>query len=233
MLSHEEVQAALSARMDGETAGLDDAVVDAHLEQCGECRAYWDRLLSLSRNLSFVEVGGGMAPPPDLSEVILAGVESEWRRFARRRSAALAVGRLTLGILAVMWAVWAVRLVVTTGGMVPVDVPAASGGVGGTDSSDLAGLLISAAAVRFGVALALALAAWKPGQIPGILLVVGTMFTFTLGFAVRDMILYSAHGVLGHVLILLLTLLSLAVTWAVDRGTDMRRAWRLLSADPA
>ena len=231
MLSHEEVRAALSARMDGEPAGLDDAVVDAHLTQCGECRAYWDRLVSLSRNLSFGEVDGGMAPPPDLSDVILAGVEGEWRRYAQRRAAALAVGRLALGLAAVVWAAWALRLVIDTGGMVPAGAPGSTLGPG--DGADFAGLLISAAAVRFGVALALGLAAWKPAQIPGILLVVGTMLTFTLGFTVRDMLLYSSDGVLGQVLILLLTLAALAMTWAVDRGADMRRAWRLLSADPA
>lgn len=208
MLSHEEVQAALSARLDGESTGLDDAVVDAHLEQCEQCRAYWDRLLSLSRNLGLAEVGGGMAPPPDLSEVILAGVEGQWRRFAQRRALALALARVGLVFMACVWAAWGIRFIVTAD-------PATE------------------TAVRLGVASALAFAAWKPGQIPGILLIVGTMFTFTLGFAVRDILVDSSNGVLGPLLILLFSFVTLVATWAIDKGADVRRAWRLLSADPA
>ena len=81
MVSHEEVQAALSARIDGEKAELDDAIVDAHVSGCAECRAFLDRSLALSQSL-----GGdsAMAPPQDLSAAILAGVDNEWRRFARR-----------------------------------------------------------------------------------------------------------------------------------------------------
>ncbi|SDS29305.1 zf-HC2 domain-containing protein [Corynebacterium timonense] len=208
MLSHEDVQAALSARLDGEGTGLDDAIVDAHLAQCEECRAYWDRLVALSKNLRFAEVGGGMAPPPDLSEAILAGVESEWRRFSRRRFLLLSLCRVALVVAAIVWGVWAVNLVA-------------------------AGAAPDVAAVRFGVALALAFAAWKPTQIPGILLIVGTMFTFTLGFTVRDLLLDSARGTAGPLVIQLFSFLVLVATWATDRGADVRRAWRLLGADPA
>lgn len=208
MVSHEEVQAALSARLDGESTGFDDAVVDAHLAQCEECRAFWERLVALSKNLRFAEVGGGMAPPPDLSEAILAGVESEWRRFSRRRFLLLSLCRVALVVVALVWAVWAVTLVAA--GASPDD-----------------------AAVRFGVALALGFAAWKPTQIPGILLIVGTMFTFTLGFAVRDLILDSPRGTLGPLALQLVSFVVLVLAWATDRGADLRRAWRLLGADPA
>lgn len=208
MVSHEEVQAALSARLDGESTGVDDAVVDAHLAQCEECRAFWERLVALSKNLRFAEVGGGMAPPPDLSEAILAGVESEWRRFSRRRFLLLSLCRVALVVVALVWAAWAVTLVAA--GASPDD-----------------------AAVRFGVALALGFAAWKPTQIPGILLIVGTMFTFTLGFAVRDLILDSPRGTLGPLALQLVSFVVLVLAWATDRGADLRRAWRLLGADPA
>ncbi|WJY67637.1 zf-HC2 domain-containing protein [Corynebacterium auris] len=208
MVSHEEVQAALSARLDGESTGVDDAVIDAHLAQCEECRAFWERLVALSKNLRFAEVGGGMAPPPDLSEAILAGVESEWRRFSRRRFLLLSLCRVALVVVALVWAVWAVTLVAA--GASPDD-----------------------AAVRFGVALALGFAAWKPTQIPGILLIVGTMFTFTLGFAVRDLILDSPRGTLGPLALQLVSFVVLVLAWATDRGADLRCAWRLLGADPA
>ncbi|MDY5786009.1 MULTISPECIES: zf-HC2 domain-containing protein [unclassified Corynebacterium] len=209
MLSHSDVQAALSARLDGEKPLLDDEVVDAHLEQCAQCRAYWDRLLALSNNLRFAAPAGGMAPPEDLSEVILAGVEGQWHRFAQRRAVALALSRVFLVSMALIWAAWAVRLVIQDAGASP-----------------------DQAAVRLGVASALAFTAWKPGQIPGVVLIVGTMFTFTLGFAVRDILLYAPAGVGGTMAVLFFTLVALVVTWVVERGADLRRGWRMLSAEP-
>ena len=213
MVSHEEVQAALSARIDGESPGLDDAIVDAHLAQCEECTAYWERALSLSRRMSFAEVDGGMAPPHDLSEVIMAGVDDTWRKLEQRRLITLAIGRVALIAAAVVWAVWAVLLLVHGGG---------------TDS-----LQTSTAAVRFGVALALGVTAWRPRQIPGVLLIVGTMFTFTAGFAVRDWVLSTGEFVPGIVLIPLVTLFGLVWTWVADRGIEIRRAWHLLDANPS
>ena len=214
MVSHEEVQAALSARIDGEEAELDDAIVDAHVSGCPECRAFLDRSLALSESLS-QPLGGdtddAMAPPQDLSAAILAGVDNEWRRFARRRELGIAVGRLMLGAMAVVWVLWAVRLILS-GGEEPV--------------------VASSASVRFGVALALGFTAWRPQQIPGVLLIVGTMFTFTVGFAVRDFVLGTGAFELAGVLIPLMSLVALVWTWVADRGGALRRAWQLLDARP-
>lgn len=214
MVSHEEVQAALSARIDGEKAELDDAIVDAHVSGCAECRAFLDRSLALSESLSQPLSGDtddAMAPPQDLSSAILAGVDNEWRRFARRREIGMAVGRLMLGAMAVVWVLWAVRLILS-GGEEPV--------------------VASSASVRFGVALALGFTAWRPQQIPGVLLIVGTMFTFTVGFAVRDFVLGTGAFELAGVLIPLMSLVALVWTWVADRGGAVRRAWQLLDARP-
>lgn len=214
MVSHEEVQAALSARIDGEKAELDDAIVDAHVSGCAECRAFLDRSLALSQSLS-QPLGGGtddvMAPPQDLSAAILAGVDNEWRRFARRREIGMAVGRLMLGAMAVVWVLWAMRLILS-GGEEPV--------------------VASAASVRFGVALALGFTAWRPQQIPGVVLIVGTMFTFTVGFAVRDFVLGTGAFELAGVLVPLMSLVALVWTWVADRGGALRRAWQMLDARP-
>lgn len=214
MVSHEEVQAALSARIDGEEAELDDAIVDAHVSGCAECRAFLDRSLALSESLSQPLSGDtddAMAPPQDLSSAILAGVDNEWRRFARRREIGMAVGRLMLGAMAVVWVLWAVRLILSGG-----EEPAVA----------------SSASVRFGVALALGFTAWRPQQIPGVLLIVGTMFTFTVGFAVRDFVLGTGAFELAGVLIPLMSLVALVWTWVADRGGALRRAWQLLDARP-
>ena len=210
MVSHEEVQAALSARIDGEKAELDDAIIDAHVSGCAECRAFLDRSLALSQSL-----GGGtddaMAPPQDLSAAILAGVDNEWRRFARRRELGMGVGRVMLGVMAAVWVLWAVRLILS-GGEEPV--------------------VASAASVRFGVALALGFTAWRPQQIPGVVLIVGTMFTFTVGFAVRDFVLGTGAFELAGVLIPFMSLVALVWTWVADRGGALRRAWQMLDARP-
>ena len=146
-----------------------------------------------------------------LSSAILAGVDNEWRRFARRREIGMAVGRLMLGAMAVVWVLWAVRLILS-GGEEPV--------------------VASSASVRFGVALALGFTAWRPQQIPGVLLIVGTMFTFTVGFAVRDFVLGTGAFELAGVLIPLMSLVALVWTWVADRGGALRRAWQLLDARP-
>ena len=87
-------------------------------------------------------------------------------------------------------------------------------------------------AVRFGVGLSLGLASWKPAQIPGIVLIVGTMFTFTLGFAVLDAV--QRIGVVEPMAVIApgIALVALAWTWIADKGVTMRRAWHLLNADP-
>lgn len=211
MISHEEIQAALSSRIDGEPTGLDDAIVDAHVSGCDECRAFLDRSLALDRQLH-AGSSAQLAPPVDLSAAILAGVDDEWRRFSRRRELGLAVGRIALVTMAAVWVVWAVRLIVS-GGEEPV--------------------IASTASVRFGVALALGFTAWRPQQIPGVLLIVGTMFTFTLGFAVRDAVLGMGQFELAGLLVPLLSLAALVWTWVADRGGAWRRAWRMLDANPS
>ncbi len=40
MLTHSQVQAAISAHMDGEHSDLSQDVIDTHLESCAECRAF-------------------------------------------------------------------------------------------------------------------------------------------------------------------------------------------------
>ena len=121
MLTHSQVQAAISAHMDGEDSDLSQDVIDTHLESCAECRAFRDKAAALSRSLSFVEpVDSGMAPPTDLSDVILAGVEPEWRRTASARQANLTVARAAMVVMGAIFAIWAVVLIVHASGLVPL-----------------------------------------------------------------------------------------------------------------
>ncbi|WJY89333.1 zf-HC2 domain-containing protein [Corynebacterium confusum] len=230
MLTHEQVQAAISARLDGESHGLDENVVDAHIAECAECRAFQDEAARLSRSLSFAEPAGeGMAPPQDLSELILGGVESEWQRTAGRRHAGLAMARILLVVIGIICAAWAVAMVAQSSGMVP--------GTGEvldpTADPDGASALIEGAALRLGLASGLIFAAWRPRLAPGLMPLTCTLFAFLCGFAMRDIAL--GNLVLNQVYALLATGLATAAlgwAWAADRGFSLRGAWRVLGADP-
>ena len=63
MLTHEQVQAAISAQLDGEAPQLSPDVIEAHVSGCSECAAFRDKAAALSRSLSVVEPAGG--PPHD------------------------------------------------------------------------------------------------------------------------------------------------------------------------
>ena len=110
MIDCARVQAALSARLDGEDTGVPDDVVDAHLSGCVECQAFFEQAARLNRQLRLTEVPVGDAVP-DLSEMILAGVEPVRRRRAASRVLGLALSRVMLILVGLGLVVWAYRLV--------------------------------------------------------------------------------------------------------------------------
>ena len=232
MIDHDQVQAALSARIDGEPSPLSDDVLDAHLAGCARCREFHDEALALSRRLRFVEPGdGGMTPPADLSEVILAGVEPEWRRTANGRLVGLAVSRVLLVIAGVLWVVWGLQLLSRAGGLNPVGL---EGIVSPDAEPETAALLVNAAAMRFSLALGLFTVAWKPRLVSSLLVVFGAMWTFMFGFLVRDVVLDTvADGQVMGLLLLFFTLVAMAWTWLSHHGYVVLRAgWRELGAEP-
>lgn len=232
MITHEMIQAAISARLDGEPAGIDDDVIDAHLEGCEECRRFQEETSRMSTSLRFIEPAeDGMTPPQDLSETILAGVEPAWRRHASTRLVWLAVGRVTLVVLAAIHVVWAVVTLSSTSGLAPVSsdglllAPAAE--------PELMRLMVESAGLRFAIAVALVAGAWKPQLIAGAAIVPATLTAFLLGFTARDIVLGGVSSAqLGLLALLVLTVVGLALTWLADRGLVLRRAWRVLTADP-
>jgi predicted anti-sigma-YlaC factor YlaD len=66
----EQLQAALSARLDGEHVALDRAVLDDHLERCQRCREFVEGAIRLRRRCMHA-----MSPIADRTEVILATVQ--------------------------------------------------------------------------------------------------------------------------------------------------------------
>lgn len=235
MLSHEDVQAALSARLDGESHALDDAAVDAHLSNCARCTAYFERAVALSHRLAAVEsVRTGMAPPADLSEVILTGVEPQWRRRAVAQQNSLIGARISLLVLAAVFVVWAVTIVASAAGLAALS---ADGQVlaHGADP-ERARLLSEAAAVRFGLAGGLVMTAWRPQLAAGIFPVVATMAAFLLGFAMRDIVFSQMQ--LAQLYTLIGTIAAVGAVgwaWAAERGIGLEalgRWWRRLGSEP-
>ncbi|QGU04052.1 zf-HC2 domain-containing protein [Corynebacterium comes] len=231
MVDHDQVQAALSARLDGEPIPLDDDVVDAHLAGCAQCRQFQEEAVALSRRLRFVEPAGGGMTPPDLAEMILAGVEPEWRRTANARMVGLALSRILLVIAGVLWVIWGMQLLGDAGGLTPVS----NDGVVAPDSDPrTASLLVDAAAFRFSLALGLFTIAWKPRLVSGLVTVVAALWTFMFGFVVRDLVLDTVSGsqFLGLGL-LLFTAVGMVWTWLNHHGyVTLGTIWRELGAKP-
>ncbi|MDK8764612.1 zf-HC2 domain-containing protein [Corynebacterium sp. MSK218] len=228
MLTHEQVQAAISAQLDGEVPQLSPDVIDAHVSGCAECAAFRDKAAALSRSLSQVEPAG--APPRDLSEVILAGVEPEWQRASSARQASLTLARVSLGALSAVLLVWAVVVVVSASGLTTTGT---EGTLAEGADPERARLLMETAALRFGLASGLGFAAWRPASAPGLLPVACTMFAFLCGFTMRDFALGTVGA--GQIYILVATGLAaagLGWAWAADRGFVLRDVYRTLTASP-
>ena len=223
------IQRALSARLDGEPAGIADDVVDAHVAACVECRAFLDSAAALNRQLKLSTASGsGPMVAPDLSETILAGIEPEARRRAAARAFGLALSRVVLVGIGVAYVIWAIVLL---GDSAAVAAPPVDPGV---DTSVTAGLFVDAAAVRLALAFGLFFAAWRPQNVAGMVPVYGALWAFSFGFATRDVVLgyASASDVFGLVLLLLSTLVLLW-TWLAGFGlVAMGRAWRAATARP-
>src|SRR5437762_8193478 len=71
----EDVQAALSARLDGEEPGLEDALVEAHVAGCVTCATWLAGAQKLT--VPVAEPTDLMAEPPDLTERIKAAGQAD------------------------------------------------------------------------------------------------------------------------------------------------------------
>ena len=96
MISCQEIQRAISAKLDNEKAEIDDTIIEAHLEGCAECRAYLERARVLKAELS-----GAEDYAPDLTDLIVASVGPEIRRAENRRATSLAIARTILVFLGI------------------------------------------------------------------------------------------------------------------------------------
>jgi predicted anti-sigma-YlaC factor YlaD len=197
-----QIHQAISARVDGEDPGLDEATVYAHLAGCADCRAFSHHAESLHRSIRLAP-----APEiPDLTPRILSAIGAE----------SLAADPLGDGEpdtnVALRWILVAIAVA-----QIAVAIPAL---VFGSDAS----LPVHAARHigSFDVALGVGFlyAAWKPSRIPGLLPVVAALVVCLLGSSLLDIADGStrALGEVQHVL----DFVGLAVVWLLSRPAARR-----------
>ena len=191
---------AISARLDGEDPGLDDATVYGHLAGCPACRAFAHDAEHVHRQLRL-----SPAPViPDLAPGILAAIGEE------RRTAASSTTDVSTPL---RWILVAIALA-----QIAIAIPAL---VFGSD----AGLPVHAARHigSFDVALGVGFlyAAWKPWRIPGLLPVVAALVACLVGSSLLDVASgnTAALGEVQHVL----DFVGLVVVWLLRPATEPRR----------
>jgi predicted anti-sigma-YlaC factor YlaD len=92
----ENFRLGISARLDGEDAGVDDATLAWHLASCGPCRRYESDAIILSRTVRVVST----EPAPDLATGIMAAINAERAGKSRRFDPqALRVGLIALAVV--------------------------------------------------------------------------------------------------------------------------------------
>jgi predicted anti-sigma-YlaC factor YlaD len=198
-----QIRHAISARLDGEDPGCDDATVYAHLAGCTDCRGFAHDAERLHRQLRL-----SPAPAiPDLTPGILAAIGEERRADA---------GADADTSNALRWILLAIALA-----QIAVAIPAL---IFGSD----AGLPVHTARHigSFDVALGVGFlyAAWKPSRIPGLLPVVAALVVCLVGSSLLDVAAgnTAALGEVQHVL----DFVGLAVVWLL-RPTREPRPLRL------
>jgi predicted anti-sigma-YlaC factor YlaD len=195
-----QIRQALSARLDDEDLGLDEATVYAHLAGCADCRAFAHDTEALHRRVRLAP-----APSmPDLAPGILAAIGAE-RTDDDEVEPSDANGALR-------WILVAIALA-----QIAIAIPAL---VFGSD----AGLPVHTARHigSFDVALGVGFlyAAWKQSRIPGLLPVVLALVVCLVGSSLLDVAEgnTAALGEVPHVL----DFVGLAVVWLLSRPVTRR-----------
>lgn len=203
MLTCEQIQAALSAQLDGEDPGLDQDVLEAHVAGCAQCQAFYSQAALFNRKLHMQS-----EPPvaPDLSATILEEVDATWRKQIRLRNTYSWLCRLGLSFLGIVWGLWAIRLIGTAG------------------ISESRELYIDAAAIRLAVAAMLFFVAIFPRFAGSLAPFLGAWWSFSFGVRLQDIFTGSLDSTGVLLLVLLLgSVILCALTWLVQVGVGVIR----------
>ncbi|CCI82887.1 zf-HC2 domain-containing protein [Corynebacterium otitidis] len=222
MIGHGDIQAEISARLDGESGTIPDDVLAAHLDSCEQCGEFFSRAVRLQDELGPSDAPAEEAPAPDFSDAVLAQAGGELSRRAGRRLIGLVVARILLILTAAAHVWWGVGLLRQTTGIAPVD-PGGGPLPPGADP-ELSNQLVHGAAVSFAVALSLLLGAAWPRWLIGFVPFLGALSLFTVGFFLRDVVVGAADSSqCAYLGLLLFTAVLAAATWA---GQDGFGRWR-------
>ena len=97
----EHYRLGISARLDGEDAGIDDAALAWHLASCDACRRFETEAIALTRAVRVAAA----ETPPDLAPTIMAAVNRERTARSRRFDPqALRVGLIALAVVQMLLA---------------------------------------------------------------------------------------------------------------------------------
>lgn len=187
----EDVRTGLSARLDGEDAGVPDQLLDRHLESCSACRAWLDGAAAASRRLRV----RAAEPQHDLVPAVLARLSDPAvhgrpsRPLARLALVATAVLQLVLSLPALLY------------GQEPHAGLHVAREVGATDVALAVGVLA---------------AAWRPWRAAGMLPVVAALAVGLSATTVIDVLggKVPAAAEVPH----LLALVEAALLWRLRRS---------------
>ena len=197
-MSCTHIRHALSARLDGEDPGVDDAVIETHLDTCTACRDFAAAAASLHRSTRVAP-----APAmPDLTPAILAAIGDD------------AAAPVSDSKLALRWILAVLALV-----QIGVAVPAL---LLGSDADLPVHAARHLGSFDIAVAVGFLFAAWRPARIPGLLPVVAALVACLVASSSLD-VAAGNTGVLGeahHAT----KFAGLAVLWLLGRGVAHREA---------
>lgn len=98
----ENYRLGISARLDGEDTGIDDAALAWHLAHCEACRAFESEAIGLTRAVRVTATEA----TPDLTPTIMAAInEQRVGRASRFDPQALRIGLITLAVVQMLLAV--------------------------------------------------------------------------------------------------------------------------------
>ncbi len=186
---------AISARLDGESAGLDDTTIDAHLDTCGACAVWSEELVTLHRMVRVREAEA----VPDLTAAIL-GTSTGTQPAPTRHP----LGEV---ISPARWALFVVALT-----QLVLATPAL---LLGEDAGATVHVARELGSFDVALAVGLLVAAWQPARAWGLLPVIAALGLVMAGTAVVDVARGTATGFgeAHHVL----DLAGLVLLWLVAR----------------
>lgn len=191
------------------------------MEGCAECRAYLDNARIMKAQFEHDDTEA-----PDLTDLILAGVGPQVRQAENRRATSLALARIALVLTGFVFVVWSVGTLVESTRLIEDDVFSVD--------PNVTKMVIQLAAARVALGFGLFFAAWKTRLVTGMLPIFATLWTFSFGFAARDVVLGTiATGDVVGLMILLCATLVLVWTWLSQDGRSfLFRAWQTANARP-